>query len=262
MPGSQTRDREQERALRELSYSERRNIRHPPECVADLPPLKSRLRPLALLHGARPGDRVGPGPGAPSGTLPAMPPADRSSPKATSCKSLTRRTAATRTPAGYSTPPATCHAPGKPPAGMALVGSPGHDPRPIPAAARPPCHTTGSQSRRSRTRRHGAGRGLRCLPATPLTVVDASEPDGSFWGDQTRLFVTHNTATKWIFCASGGCRRVRCSHDLVVSSDAGTRRSAGATARSPVNHVVSCLVSHISGDARQMRHSAISAGRH
>jgi hypothetical protein len=27
-------------------------------------------------------------------------------------------------------------------------------------------------------------------------------------GDQTRLCVTHNTATEWIFCASGGRRRV------------------------------------------------------
>ena len=36
-------------------------------------------------------------------------------------------------------------------------------------------------------------------------------------GDQTRLGVTLNIATEWIFCASGGCRRVRCSHDLVLS---------------------------------------------
>ena len=45
---------------------------------------------------------------------PAEPPVVPRSPKDTSSRSSTRHTAATRTPAGCSTPPATCHAPGRP----------------------------------------------------------------------------------------------------------------------------------------------------
>ena len=52
--------------------------------------------------------------GAPSGTPPGKPPADRNSPEPTFCRSSTKPTAATRTPAGCPAPPATCHAPGRP----------------------------------------------------------------------------------------------------------------------------------------------------
>jgi hypothetical protein len=45
---------------------------------------------------------------------PERPPVDRKSPEATFSRSSTKHTAATRTPAGCSTPPATCHAPGRP----------------------------------------------------------------------------------------------------------------------------------------------------
>jgi Winged helix DNA-binding domain len=55
---------------------------------------------------AQVGDRLG--------SFPRTPPADRSSPEATFSRSSTKHTAATRTPAGCSTPPAMCHAPGRP----------------------------------------------------------------------------------------------------------------------------------------------------
>ena len=59
--------------------------------------------------------------GAPSGTPRAIPPVDRRSPPATSCRSSTRPTAATRTPAGCSTPPAHVPRTRESAIGMALV---------------------------------------------------------------------------------------------------------------------------------------------
>jgi hypothetical protein len=58
------------------------------------------------------------------------------------------------------------------------------------------------------------------------------------------------------------CRRSSIRAQINRPTTAGTRRSARETARTPVNHVVSCLVTHIPGDAQQMRQSAISTGRH
>jgi hypothetical protein len=57
-------------------------------------------------------------------------------------------------------------------------------------------------------RPRGNSSGARSLSV--IAVADTQVPVRLVMGDQTRLGVTLNIATEWIFCASCGCRRVRC----------------------------------------------------